>query len=100
MDLELDGRTALIVGASSGLGLASAEALREEGANIVMFARREELLGREAARLGASAVVGDVHERRCARARRRDGGADAWWSRCRGPEWRRSAARSSIGGVG
>jgi len=62
MDLELEGRTALVIGASSGLGLASAEALREEGANIVMFARREELLRREAARLGATAVVGDVHD--------------------------------------
>lgn len=39
MDLELEGGTALVIGASSGLGLASAEALREEGANIVMFAR-------------------------------------------------------------
>jgi 3-oxoacyl-[acyl-carrier protein] reductase len=54
----LEGRTALVLGASSGLGLASAEALREEGANVVMLARREELLRREAERLGATAVVG------------------------------------------
>ena len=32
MDLGLTGRTALVLGASSGLGLATAEALREEGA--------------------------------------------------------------------
>jgi 3-oxoacyl-[acyl-carrier protein] reductase len=63
MNLGLEGRTALVLGASSGLGLATAEALREEGANVVMFARREELLRREAARLGASAVPGDVHQR-------------------------------------
>lgn len=67
IDLELEGRTALVIGASSGLGLASAEALRGDGANIVMFARREELLRREAGR---------------------------------GPQWRRSAARSGIGGNG
>jgi 3-oxoacyl-[acyl-carrier protein] reductase len=44
MDLGLRGRTALVLGASSGLGLASAEALSEEGANVVMLARRAELL--------------------------------------------------------
>lgn len=60
MDLGLRGRTALILGASSGLGLACAESLREEGANVAMFARREELLRQEAARLGATAIVGDV----------------------------------------
>ena len=40
MDLGLSGRTALVCGASSGLGLASAEALSEEGTNVVLFARR------------------------------------------------------------
>jgi 3-oxoacyl-[acyl-carrier protein] reductase len=39
VDLGLSGRTALVCGASSGLGLASAEALAEEGANVVLFAR-------------------------------------------------------------
>jgi 3-oxoacyl-[acyl-carrier protein] reductase len=38
MDLGLTGRTALVCGASAGLGLACAEALAEEGANVVMFA--------------------------------------------------------------
>lgn len=47
-------------GASSGLGLASAEALSEEGANVTMFARRREELELEANRLGALAVRGDV----------------------------------------
>ena len=63
MDLGLDGRTALVMGASSGLGLATAEALREEGANVVMFARREELLREHADRLQATAVPGDVFRR-------------------------------------
>jgi 3-oxoacyl-[acyl-carrier protein] reductase len=60
VDLGLKGRTAIVCGASAGLGLASAESLAEDGANVVMFARREEELKREAARLGAVAVTGDV----------------------------------------
>ena len=62
MDLGLTGRTALVCGASSGLGLASAEALAEEGANVVLFARRAEQLDENATRLGGVAVVGDVKD--------------------------------------
>ena len=60
MDFGLSGRTALVCGASSGLGLASAEALAEEGANVVLFARRAAELEEHAERLGAVAVAGDV----------------------------------------
>ncbi len=60
MDLGLKGRTALICGASSGLGLASAEALSAEGANVTMLARTRDTLEREANRLGALPVRGDV----------------------------------------
>lgn len=60
MDLGLKGRTAIVCGASSGLGLATAEALAAEGANVAMFARRREDLEREAERIGALAVRGDV----------------------------------------
>jgi 3-oxoacyl-[acyl-carrier protein] reductase len=60
MDLGLKGRTAIVCGASSGLGLATAEALAGEGANVTMFARRREVLEREADRIGALAVRGDV----------------------------------------
>jgi len=62
VDLGLTGRTALVCGASSGLGLASAEALAEEGANVVLFARRAEQLDENATRLGGVAVVGDVKD--------------------------------------
>ncbi len=62
MDLGLSGRTALVCGASSGLGLASAEALAEEGANVVLFARRADELEAHAARLDGLAVSGDVRE--------------------------------------
>jgi 3-oxoacyl-[acyl-carrier protein] reductase len=60
VDLGLKGRTALVCGASSGLGLASAEALAAEGANVTMFARRRDVLERKADRIGALAVRGDV----------------------------------------
>jgi 3-oxoacyl-[acyl-carrier protein] reductase len=60
MDLGLKGRTAIVCGASSGLGLATAEALAAEGANVTMFARRRDTLEREADRIGALAVRGDV----------------------------------------
>jgi 3-oxoacyl-[acyl-carrier protein] reductase len=46
--------------ASSGLGLAAAEALSAEGANVAMFARRREELELHANRLGALPVRGDV----------------------------------------
>jgi len=42
------------------MGLATAEALAREGANVSMFARRRDVLDREAERLGALAVRGDV----------------------------------------
>jgi 3-oxoacyl-[acyl-carrier protein] reductase len=60
VDLGLKGRTAIVSGASSGLGLATAEALAAEGANVTMFARRRDVLEREADRIGALAVRGDV----------------------------------------
>ena len=60
MELGLRGRTAIVCGGSAGIGLASAEALAAEGANVAMLARGREALEREAERLGALAVRGDV----------------------------------------
>ena len=60
MDLGLEDRTAIVCGASSGIGLGIAESLAGEGANVVMFARRRELLEQQAERLGGLAVPGDV----------------------------------------
>ena len=42
------------------MGLAVAEALAAEGANVAMFARRRDVLEREADRIGALAVRGDL----------------------------------------
>ena len=64
MDLGLKGRVAIVCGASEGIGLAVAESLTEEGANVAMFARRRDVLEREAERLGALAVRGDVRDPR------------------------------------
>jgi 3-oxoacyl-[acyl-carrier protein] reductase len=60
VELGLKGRTAIVCGASAGIGLAVADALAAEGANVTMFARRRDVLQREADRIGALAVRGDV----------------------------------------
>jgi 3-oxoacyl-[acyl-carrier protein] reductase len=56
----LENRTAIVCGASSGIGLAVAEELDKAGANVAIFARRRHLLEREADRIGALAVQGDL----------------------------------------
>ena len=81
MDLGLRGRTAIVCGASAGIGLGCAEALAEAGASVVMFARRQDVLEREAERLNAVPVAGDVRsaddlERLVATAVERFGGVD------------------------
>jgi len=60
VELGLAGRTAIVCGASSGMGLATAETLSAEGANVAMFARRRDVLEREAERIGGLAVQGDL----------------------------------------
>jgi|SRR5579862_9545030 len=49
MDLHLAGRTALITGASKGIGLAVAEGFAAEGVNLVLAARSKEQLEKNAA---------------------------------------------------
>ena len=68
MNLGLNGRTAIVCGASQGIGLAIAEAFAAEGMNVAMFARRRKVLEDEAERLGALAVQGDItNPQDCAR---------------------------------
>jgi len=58
MQTGLKGKNVLVPGASSGLGLAIARALAEEGANVVLAARRGDLVRTEAARLPSAVGVG------------------------------------------
>jgi 3-oxoacyl-[acyl-carrier protein] reductase len=75
MDLELNGRVALVTGASRGIGLAIARALAGEGCKTALNARGRDALAAAAAQLapvgsahaydvatsaGAEALVGDV----------------------------------------
>ncbi|MBU6165472.1 MAG: SDR family oxidoreductase [Alphaproteobacteria bacterium] len=56
MQVSLTGRTAVIIGASGGLGEAMAEALGAAGAKLALVGRRAEALEALAARLAASGV--------------------------------------------
>jgi 3-oxoacyl-[acyl-carrier protein] reductase len=69
MDLGLNGKVALVTGSSSGLGLAVARELAQEGVAVAMVARRRDELERQAADIGAGtpghavAIVADLRER-------------------------------------
>lgn len=55
--MELKGKVAVITGASSGIGRATARNLREAGMNLVITARRDERLRTLADDIGAAQVV-------------------------------------------
>jgi NAD(P)-dependent dehydrogenase (short-subunit alcohol dehydrogenase family) len=57
MDLQLDGKVAIVTGASRGIGLAAAQAFVDEGARVVMVARKEEALRAAAEPLGGAALA-------------------------------------------
>lgn len=59
MDLGIDGRVALVMGASRGLGRASAAALAREGAKVAITARKADEVEAAAAEVGATPFVAD-----------------------------------------
>ena len=61
MDLGLDGRVALVLGASRGLGRASAEELVREGASVMLSARHEADLAQAAQEIAAGAEAAAPH---------------------------------------
>ena len=63
MDLGLSGRRAIVAGASRGIGLAIATALREEGASVAICARDPERLNASAAALCGIDAEGTVFTR-------------------------------------
>jgi NAD(P)-dependent dehydrogenase (short-subunit alcohol dehydrogenase family) len=81
----LSGKTAVITGGNSGIGLAAAKAFAVEGARVVITARRPEIVERAAAEIGNGAVgiVGDVsdiahHEQLAREVRERFGALDIY----------------------
>jgi 3-oxoacyl-[acyl-carrier protein] reductase len=61
MDLQLEGKAAIVTGSSRGLGLASARALAAEGCRVCMCARGQDALERAVAEVpGAIAVPADL----------------------------------------
>jgi 3-oxoacyl-[acyl-carrier protein] reductase len=60
MQLGIQGRRAAVAAASRGLGLATAEALRAEGAEVAICGRSAETVEAAAARTGLVPIVADV----------------------------------------
>src|SRR6185437_15583041 len=92
----LDGKVAIVTGASSGIGRATAMLFAREGAKVVVTARRKpelDALVAEIEEFGgvALAIVGDVKDEALARelvdsARKRFGGARYRLQQC-GLDW-------------
>jgi 3-oxoacyl-[acyl-carrier protein] reductase len=61
MDLGLDGRVALVTGASKGIGFGVARALAAEGARVAMSSSNRERIEAAASELGALGLVHDTH---------------------------------------
>ena len=54
MNLQLDGKTALVTGSTGGIGLAIASALAAEGASVIVNGRKQERVDRAIKESGAA----------------------------------------------
>ena len=82
---KLKGKVAIVTGGNSGIGRASAKAFVNEGASVIIVARRQDAADGAIARIGsnATALVGDVadlstHDRLADLVRERFGGIDIY----------------------
>lgn len=83
---RIEGKRALVTGASRGIGFAAAKALREMGAEVTIAARNAPELKAAAVRIGASWVPADVsHEGDVLRLVDRAGDVDILVSNAGGP---------------
>jgi len=71
MDLKFAGKTALITGASKGIGRAAADALALEGCNVILVSRTavdlaaaKESIARKAAKIRIDIVAADLSDSR------------------------------------
>jgi 3-oxoacyl-[acyl-carrier protein] reductase len=60
LKLNLEGKTALVTGASYGLGFACAKVLAEEGAKVAISSRNSEEIQKSAKSISATGIAGDL----------------------------------------
>jgi len=66
--MDIDGKAILLTGASTGIGLATAELLAARGARLALVARSKDKLEELAPRLGAEALAADLSDCEAARS--------------------------------
>jgi 3-oxoacyl-[acyl-carrier protein] reductase len=92
MNLGLDGKVAMVAGASRGLGYAVAEALAREGARVSIASRDEQAINAAAACIGGDVLAvpvevrsADAIRRWAAETEQRFGGVDLLFTNSGGP---------------
>ena len=60
--MNLEGKATIVTGGASGMGAATARLFSEAGAHVIIVDRNEELAREHAARIGATALAGDVSQ--------------------------------------